>query len=140
MNEWKLVVGREAQGKGCGSGWCYTFEIHNGSMYDNTTVKCGANHIPTQNYSACPYNGKPCLFNIMNDPCEYQDVSMDNMDVVNQLYDRLMYFNSTQATPLQLINFPVPQESNPANFGGFWTSWNKSSHQNQNLTNFTASV
>eukprot|EP01084_Bolivina_argentea_P263957 446958_1 len=131
INEWKLSVGNEVEGKGCISGWCYTYGIMNGSNYDNTTVKCGSNHVPIQNYSAAPYNGKPVLYNIIEDPCEYNNVAEENMDVVNQLYQRLAYYNSTQVTPLQLLNPPEPNLANPVNFNGFWTSWRNSSHQNQ---------
>lgn len=136
MNEWKLSVGKQVMQKNlCGSGWCYTYEIHNGTMYNNTTVNCGNNgHVPIQNYSQPPYNGQPVLYNITDDPCEYNNVADENKDIVQQMYQLLVKYNSTQATPLQALNEAVPNESNPINFGGFWTPFRNSSYQNQNIT------
>ena len=131
MNEWKLVIGREVEAKGCTGSWCYTFQILNGSQYNDTTVQCGGNGPPKPDYKKCPYNGKACLFNIENDPCEYQDVADENQDIAKKLYDRLVYYNSTMVTPLWLLNFEEPDAADPDNFGGFWTPWKNSSHQNQ---------
>eukprot|EP01084_Bolivina_argentea_P003679 6921_1 len=137
MNEWKLVVGQEVDTQDlCFTGWCYTYEIHNGSSYNETTIQCGSNP-PAQNYSACPYNGKPCLYNIELDPCEYHDVSAENKYVFNQLYDRLKYYNSTMVPPLQVGNKDEKSQANPQNFGDFWTPWHNSSYQNQTIYNGT---
>ena len=116
--------------RGCGSGWCYTYDIKNGSMYNNTTVKCNG-VVPIQNFTQCPYNGKPCLYNIKDDPCEYNDLSMENPNKLNELYQRLLYYNSTMVPALYALNPAQPNQANPDNFDQFWSSWHNSSYQNQ---------
>merc|ERR1712176_1028321 len=75
------------------------------------------------------YNG--CLFNIDVDPCEYNDVAMDNLDIVMMLKQRLKYYYDTQINYIYDDNSdPIPADiCAPYNFGGFWESYMKIENQ-----------
>eukprot|EP01084_Bolivina_argentea_P003676 6916_1 len=128
MKNWKLVIGSEVTMPS--PGWYPLDDVNQ----NYTTIQCSNNdgnynYPPLQN-NECPFNGKACLFDIVNDPCEYYDESQNESAIYKQLYDRLLYYNSTMVTPLQLL-YPVNSTAaNPDNFGGFWSPW-------INITNFT---
>ena len=41
----------------------------------------------------CPWNGKACLYNLENDPCETTDVASDNPDIYDKLLELLKTYN-----------------------------------------------
>ena len=60
------------------------------------------------------------LFNITADPEERHDLSESRPEVVRQLLDRLLYYNSTAVPP----RFPKSDpNSNPEKHGGVWGPW-----------------
>ena len=128
--DWKLVVGTEVEYPDCVSGWCYTWDIHDGTAFNDTTVQCGSARPPKWDMKGCPHNGEPCLFNIAKDPCEYHDVRADNRAVADMLYERLKYYNSTMVLPLNIRNPAEAALANPAKHGGFWGPWRDSPFQN----------
>ena len=60
------------------------------------------------------------LFNVTADPEERLDISESRPEVVRQLLDRLLYYNSTAVPP----RYPKPDpNSNPKKHGGVWGPW-----------------
>ncbi len=63
------------------------------------------------------------LFNIKDDPTEHHDLSEQHPDIVEQLLDRLAFYNST-AVPCR---YPDPDpKSNPKLHDGAWGPWQDS--------------
>jgi len=61
---------------------------------------------------------------------EYYDISSKETEIYNEIYARLLAYNSTMVTPLNDL-YPINQTAaNPDNFNGFWSPW-------VNNTNFT---
>ena len=126
MKQYKLVVGKEVidEKNLCRSGWCPL----NDTDQNGATVQCtksnGNYNYPdlTQKYiqSHCPFNEQPCLYNIEDDPCEYYDIKANNTDIYNEIYQRLLQYNATMVTPLNLIYPENDTAANPKNLGGFW--------------------
>ena len=107
IGDWKLIKGQpncslyrpEHVGDGCPDGWVHL----NGSI-----------EIP-------PYAPSHLwLFNIMADPNERSNVADLYANIVNQLKDRIEYYN---ATHIKQLDPPFDPKSDPANFGGVWTPW-----------------
>eukprot|EP01084_Bolivina_argentea_P274855 468610_1 len=144
MKDYKLVIGREVDkkstdGNGCMNdcGWCPLSDVNQNYTSIQCSVNGGNYGFPnlTQNYikNNCPFNQKPCLYNIVSDPCEYYDLSQNDTQMFEKIYNRLLYYNSTMVTPLSLL-YPVNSTAaNPANLGGFWGPW-------INNTNFTNKI
>ena len=129
MKQYKLVVGQEVIDTSdlCRSGWCPL----NDTNQNDTTVQCSKSNgnydYPklTQKYieSHCPFNDEPCVYDIVNDPCEYYDIKDNNTDIYHQLMQKLLDYNATMVPSLKPLNPPQDEAANPANFGGFWTPW-----------------
>jgi len=60
------------------------------------------------------------LFNITADPNERNNVADKYPEVVNQLKERIEYYNSTHVSQ---IKPPFDAKCNPANYGDVWTPW-----------------
>merc|ERR1712192_87887 len=112
----------------CRSGWCPLDDVNENA----TTVQCSANGegnyaFPVLNASYlddhCPYNQKACVYDIETDPCEYYDVSQNNSAVYDELYQRLLFYNSSMVTPLATLHPANDTAADPAQFGGFWSPW-----------------
>jgi len=104
-------------------------------------LKCGANPVSYLDYgynnefditnddpvmkcltSNCATSGAGCLFDILSDPCEYNDVSSQYPDVAKYLRSRLFSYNLTQLEPLQSIVATAPLEKyDPINYNNYWT-------------------
>ena len=142
-NQYKLVVGWEVTDTNniCRSAWCPLPDV-NQSM---TTVQCvqsgnGNNYdYPNVNETYiennCPYNGEPCLYDIVNDPCEWYDISNKEPTIYLEMYQRLLQYNATMVTPLNLLYPENATAANPQNagMGGFWGPW-------INNTNYTKTI
>ncbi|XP_033116769.1 arylsulfatase B-like [Anneissia japonica] len=60
------------------------------------------------------------LFNIIDDPYEYNDLSELRPDIVNELYQRLVFY-ANGSLP---VNFPPPDvRANPALHDDMWSDW-----------------
>ena len=143
MNQYKIVVGQEVTDINdiCRSTWCQL----NDTNQTETTVQCvkngdGNNYdypIVNETYiqNNCPYNGEVCLYDIVNDPCEWYDIKDQQPTIYEQLYQRLLQYNVTQAYPLNLLYPENDTAANPQNpgMGGFWGPW-------VNNTNFTNKI
>ena len=106
VGEWKLITGRPN---------CSFAQAHNGSTCPDGWVHLdGSIELP-------PYTPSlTWLFNITADPNERNNVADKYPEVVNQLKERIEYYNSTHITQFHI---PTDPRSNPANFGGIWTPW-----------------
>ncbi len=108
---WKLMVGQTGQ------------NIWTGPLYPNKTSSwkdipydCGVPGTP-------PPKGKAasgCLFNVLTDPTEHEDVSAANPDVVAALYKRIQTHQATVFSPYR--GGPDPKACTEAinTWGGFW--------------------
>lgn len=63
---------------------------------------------------------KICLFNITNDPCEYNNLAHQLPTVVDQLLRMVDTYNKTAVSP---GNMPADTNSNPALHGYYWGPW-----------------
>lgn len=63
---------------------------------------------------------KICLFNIAQDPCEYNNLAKALPGVVDQLMALIDSYNKTAVTP---GNVPADPMSNPALHGYYWGPW-----------------
>ena len=68
--------------------------------YTNFTVMCGGPP-PKENTDVCEHDW--CLFNLKNDPCEYNNVILKFPIIVQKLKDRLKKLSKT--TVLTWVNF-----------------------------------
>lgn len=62
----------------------------------------------------------PCLFDILNDPCETTNLALEFPEVIRKLQAKLNYYGSIAKPPR---NKPADPRCNPANFGNIWTWW-----------------
>ena len=62
----------------------------------------------------------PCLFDISQDPCEYNNLASQKPDMLNELLDLLDWYNSTAVAPL---NTPGDPLSNPKYWDYTFTNW-----------------
>ena len=125
---WKIVYNNNRQlsdDESCF--WERTFET---STYD--ILGCGG--IPSDvNTSNCLCMNKICLFDLVNDPCEYYDVSHDsddNVKLTQKLYLLLKDYYDIQTYPLMGIIGDVNDTSivKPRSHNGtigWWAPWDK---------------
>lgn len=78
-------------------------------------IKCGEMKSPCN-----ILQDKVCLFNITNDPCEYNNLAKELPEVVNQIMQAVDYNNKTAVKP---GNVPADPKSNPALNGYYWGPW-----------------
>ena len=106
VGDWKLITGRPN---------CSFARAHEGDTCPDGWVHLdGSIELP-------PYTPSlTWLFNITDDPSERNNVADKYPDVVEQLKERIEYYNSTHITQL---NPPFDPRCNPAKFDGVWTPW-----------------
>lgn len=84
-------------------------------------ITCNGQIPPNENaHDACNPLVAPCLFDIVNDPCETTNVATKYPKIVNKLKAKLRYYSSI-AAPFR--NKPADPQCNPAHFEGIWTWW-----------------
>jgi len=83
-------------------------------------VECGPK--PFNASTSCDPRVAPCLFNIAEDPCEYNNIAGAHSDIVIQLMMRLQDYENGMVPPL---NTPVDPAGNPKYHGGAWVPWVK---------------
>lgn len=81
-------------------------------------VDCGKKPLNTS--SNCRPEKAPCLFHILSDPCEYNNVADLYPDIVQQLLARLGDYRQTMVPPQ---NKPIDPQGNPFLHGGVWQPW-----------------
>lgn len=80
-------------------------------------VICGDK--PPEANPCLPLKGA-CLFDIDNDPCEYDNLAEKLPQVVEELLELLSWYNSTSVPPL---NAPIDPMSNPKYWNYTYTNW-----------------
>ncbi|XP_065078329.1 arylsulfatase B-like isoform X2 [Ochlerotatus camptorhynchus] len=63
---------------------------------------------------------RPCLFDIINDPCELNDLSQKFVHKCRELRSTVQAYRRLAVKPR---NKPADPTANPANHGGIWTWW-----------------
>merc|ERR1719300_2063915 len=59
----------------------------------------------------------------MEDPCEWNDLRIENREIVAMLTKRLKQYNDSQTFPLYRVYPENATIANPARLGGFWGPW-----------------
>ncbi|GAV06245.1 hypothetical protein RvY_16266 [Ramazzottius varieornatus] len=77
-------------------------------------IRCESSEIP------CDPNLAPCLFDVVVDPCERNNIAADNPDVVELMMEKLLAYNSTALPSMFLPNDP---RAHPGLHGGLMASW-----------------
>lgn len=83
----------------------------------NAVVTCGPQ--PAEP-AKCGVQDGPCLFNILEDPCEYTNVAEKEKDALNMMLQLLEKYKATMA-PIR--NKPYDKNANPKLHNGVWTAW-----------------
>ncbi|XP_030845455.1 arylsulfatase I isoform X2 [Strongylocentrotus purpuratus] len=80
----------------------------------------------------CDYGDrKPCLYNIRDDPCEYNNIADWNQDIVEAMKARLQEYRRSAVEPR---NQPLDPQSNPKLHGNVWEPWVTLSEDDQHVT------
>lgn len=106
-------------------------------LREEAKVKCGPR--PTNTNYNCKITEKFCLFNIIDDPCEFINLAPKYVTkifskisdtpsifnsryptVVKMLFERIKYWNSTAVPP---ANLPQHPNANPENWDFIWTNF-----------------
>lgn len=66
-------------------------------------------------------SGKACLYNIKDDPCESNDISAENPDVVTRLQSRLA--SEIKRTVSRVVPVYRDPRSRPSLHNYTWTTW-----------------
>jgi len=108
------------------------WKVPHGVNPDSSTIQCASDEsnseYPDYHFNdflkmSCPYNHGRCLYNIDSDPCEWYDVSQKHPEVADKLWGKLLEYNSTQKTPLNLIYGTNVTAADPGELDGFWGPW-----------------
>jgi len=67
------------------------------------------------------------LYNIYDDPCEYNNLATEYPDIAEQLLSELRKYYEIQEEPVQLYCTYNETGSDPDNHDGFWKPWRESS-------------
>lgn len=89
------------------------------SMRYESTVRCNPSAAGPRTRSPCPA-GEACLFDLLSDPCETNNVAKKYVAVSAQLYEALKYYRRLLVPQ---TNRPIDPLANPARYNGTWSSW-----------------
>ncbi|XP_049269203.1 arylsulfatase B-like isoform X1 [Rhipicephalus sanguineus] len=87
-----------------------------GGVY-STPVNCGNRN---SSKAPCDSTVAPCLYDINTDPCEYNDIANENLEIVQKLQARISTYKKGALKPSNIYQDP---SSFPHNHGGAWVSW-----------------
>ncbi|KAJ9574805.1 hypothetical protein L9F63_008030 [Diploptera punctata] len=89
------------------------------SVRQQVTIKCP----PQNNPTPCDTftNDRPCIFNIAEDPCERNDLSLQRPDILNRMKELLEEYRES----LVPDSYPpyIPAQANPRKFNNTWEPW-----------------
>ena len=63
---------------------------------------------------------KPCLFDVVIDPCEYQNIAKQFPSIVHRIMDKIRKFNETYPRTVRL---PIDPRSVPSLHNGLVEPW-----------------
>ncbi|CAO1410934.1 unnamed protein product [Diamesa serratosioi] len=92
------------------------------NLIKSATVTCGNN----KNNHQCDLKNGPCLFNIIEDPCEQNNLAQTNP---SQMTIMLNKFSEWTSKVVPSRRKPSEPASNPTNFNGNWNWWQPDSPQ-----------
>lgn len=130
---YKLVIGTDSTMKysddestGCLNSWCEN-AVRDQESLSSHSVQCSVSgnyeYPEIDEHSSCLFSGEACLYDMDNDPCEWNDIRSSNMDIFEQLIKKLHDYNASQAYPM-FRSYPENASlANPNQFGGFWSPW-----------------
>lgn len=84
-------------------------------LRQSALVNCPSNVI-----KKCDPRVSVCLFNVVHDPCEKENLAKENPEIVKQLLQRLQEFN---ATSVPATNLPVDERGDPKYWGYTFTNF-----------------
>ncbi|EEB20157.1 arylsulfatase J precursor, putative [Pediculus humanus corporis] len=89
---------------------------------EEATIDCGNHQLISSEsrFSNCNPLKESCLFNVDEDPCEIDNVAKSFPQVVKEMEERLLYWNSTAVKPAKVIN---DLRGNPKFWGYVWTNF-----------------
>ncbi|XP_023227347.1 arylsulfatase B-like [Centruroides sculpturatus] len=73
-----------------------------------------------RNNSNCDPNLAPCLFDILEDPCELENIANLQPKVVEYMLKRLNFWKKSEVPP---VNQTIDPNADPALHGFTWTNW-----------------
>jgi len=80
------------------------------------SVQCREPQKPTP---CDPYNS-PCLFDLSQDPCEFNNLAFEFPDILNRLISNIKELNATALEPIRRYSYP---EAAPQYWNNTWTNW-----------------
>lgn len=83
-------------------------------------ISCNNVAIPTEKKHQCFPMESPCLFNIVEDPCERRNIASEKPLILRRLANEV---NKLQIRAPLVRNKPGDPRSNPADFDNTWTWW-----------------
>lgn len=86
--------------------------------YWSSKVKCGPR--PLNATTNCAPQLTPCLFDLISDPCEYNNIADEMPEIAERLWKRILYHNST-AGPVGRES--LDPDSWPPAHNYLWTYW-----------------
>jgi len=107
-----------------------SFWLRSYSKSSNDILNCGdtpdvdedGNQIDSEVFLYTCDTDEGCLFDLVNDPCEYTNVISSYPDVAQYLRSRLIYYNSSQVDPLTTLMSTASAEMiDPDLFDGYWS-------------------
>ncbi|XP_077994621.1 arylsulfatase I-like [Glandiceps talaboti] len=120
VDEFKLIIGEAYSGHW--SGWYkpeeFTAEANKTVDPKAAVVNCGVK--PANASTNCKPQKKPCLYNIIDDPCEFYNLADQYPVIVDMMVDRIAEYNATAVTPQ---NTPEDPKSDPKFHGYAWVPW-----------------
>lgn len=81
-----------------------------------TPIDCGIRD-PAK---TCQPTVAPCLFDLHEDPCEYNDIATERTELVNSLLAKLRRYEDTSTPPANVPHDPL---SDPGLYGNVWIPW-----------------
>ncbi|XP_075535413.1 arylsulfatase B-like isoform X2 [Dermacentor variabilis] len=81
-------------------------------------LDCGSRNVEVHTH--CDSEAAPCLFDLVEDPCEYNNVADEMPEVVQRLLSRLDHYEETAVPP---GNQEPDELANPALHSNVWVSW-----------------
>lgn len=87
-------------------------------LREKSVVKC--EHLPNDNEYSCNPLEAPCLFNIVQDPCELRNLAKEEPDTFIFMQEMARYFQEISVPPK---NKAVDECANPKYYNNTWTYW-----------------
>lgn len=88
------------------------------NLRDQAQIKCGtAKSSPA---TRCDAFRSPCLFNLVDDPCERINLAASNPSLVSNMEKTIDEYRQTAVKPR---NVPRDPNADPARFNNTWTNW-----------------